>query len=156
MMEEREFEQRVRACTPRLFRVCYAILPERADRDDAIQEALLKAWRRRGTLRDEAVFETWLTRIAINECKSMLRRRRRMPVAELDEQIPASGDAIPDLALHNALQGLELKLRMPAVLHYAEGYTMAETARLLGIPVGTVKHRLERAKTILKERLKEE
>ena len=155
-MEEREFEQRVRACTSRLFRVCYAILPERADRDDAIQEALLKAWRRRGTLRDEAVFETWLTRIAINECKSMLRRRRRMPVAELDEQIPASGDAIPDLALHNALQGLELKLRMPVVLHYAEGYTMAETARLLGIPVGTAKHRLEQAKTILKERLKEE
>ena len=156
MMEEREFERRVRACTPRLFRVCYAILPERADRDDAIQEALLKAWRRRGTLRDEAVFETWLTRIAINECKSMLRRRRRMPVAELDERIPASGDAIPDLALHNALQGLELKLRMPVVLHYAEGYTMTETARLLGIPVGTAKHRLEQAKTILKERLKEE
>lgn len=97
-MEEREFERRVRACTPRLFRVCYAILPERADRDDAI----------------------------------------------------------PDLALHNALQGLELKLRMPVVLHYAEGYTMAETARLLGIPVGTAKHRLERAKTILKEQLKEE
>lgn len=155
-MEEREFEQRVRACTSRLFRVCYAILPERADRDDAIQEALLKAWRRRGTLRDEAFFETWLTRIAINECKSMLRRRRRKPVAELDERIPAASDAIPDLALHNALQGLELKLRMPVVLHYAEGYTMAETARLLGIPVGTAKHRLERAKTILKERLKEE
>lgn len=68
-MDEREFEQRVRACTQKLFRICYALLPERADRDDAIQEALIKAWRRRGTLRDLALFETWLTRIAINECK---------------------------------------------------------------------------------------
>lgn len=155
-MDEREFEQRVRACTQKLFRICYALLPERADRDDAIQEALIKAWRRRGTLRDLALFETWLTRIAINECKNILRRRKYTPTAELDESIPAARDASPDPALRDALRSLDFKLRLPVVLHYADGYTIAETARILGVPTGTIKHRLQRARTILKEQLKEE
>ncbi len=155
-MDEREFEQRVRACTQKLFRICYALLPERADRDDAIQEALIKAWRRRGTLRDLALFETWLTRIAINECKNILRRRKHAPTVELDESIPAARDASPDPALRDALRSLDFKLRLPMVLHYADGYTIAETARILGIPIGTIKHRLQRARTILKEQLKEE
>ena len=146
-MDEREFEQRVRACTQKLFRICYALLSERADRDDAIQEALIKAWRRRGTLRDSALFEAWLTRIAINECKNILRRRKHASTAELDESIPAARDA---------LRSLDLKLRLPMVLHYVDGYTIAETARILGVPTGTIKHRLQRARTILKEQLKEE
>ena len=154
-MDEREFERRARACTEKLFRVCYTILPERADRDDAIQEALIKAWRKRGTLRDDAVFEGWLMRIAINECKNVLRRKKRMPTVELNEMISAN-DSIPDLALHDALRNLDVKLRMPVVLHYIEGYTIQETARLLMIPLGTAKHRLKQAKSILKEQLKEE
>ena len=154
-MDEREFERRAHACTEKLFRVCYAILPEKADRDDAIQEALIKAWRKRGTLKDEAVFEAWLTRIAINECRNVLRFKRRMPTAELSEVIPAD-DSVPDLALRDALQNLDIRLRMPVVLHYVENYTMQETARLLGIPLGTAKHRLKQAKSILKEQLKEE
>ena len=155
-MDEREFEQRVRACTQKLFRICYAILPERADRDDAIQEALIKAWRRRGTLRDSALFEAWLTRIAINECKNILRRRKHASTAELDESIPAARDTSPDPALRDALRSLDFKLRLPVILHYADGYTIAETARILGVPTGTIKHRLQRARTILKEQLKEE
>lgn len=154
-MNEREFERRARACTEKLFRICYTILPERADRDDAIQEALIKAWRKRGTLRDDAVFEGWLMRIAINECKNVLRRKKRMPTVELNEMIPAN-DSVPDLALHDALQKLDVKLRMPVVLHYIEGYTIHETARFLMIPLGTAKHRLKQAKSILKEQLKEE
>ncbi len=154
-MDEMEFARRVRACTDRLFRVCYALLPERADREDAIQEALIKAWRRIGTLKDEAAFEGWLTRIAINECKSALRRRRRRPEAEMCESIPAR-DSIPDLALHDALMGLELKLRMPVVLHYVEGFTLQQTAKLLRLPPGTAKRRLKQARLLLKAQLKEE
>ena len=77
MLDEMEFERRARACIDKLFRVCYSILPERADRDDAIQEALIKAWRKRGTLKDDAVFEGWLMRIAINECRNVLRHKKR-------------------------------------------------------------------------------
>ena len=155
MMDEREFEQRARACRERLFRICYAFLPDRADRDDAIQEALIKAWRKRGTLRDNTVFEGWLVRIAVNECKTILRRRKRRPETELTETIPAA-DPFPNSDLRDALQRMDIKLRIPIVLHYVEGYTVQETARILRVPLGTVKHRLAQAKTILQYELKEE
>lgn len=155
MIDEMEFERRARACTEKLFRVCYSILPERADRDDAIQEALIKAWRKRGTLKDDAVFEGWLMRIAINECRNVLRHKKRMPTAELNNRI-AANNSIPDLSLHDALQRLDIGLRLPVVLHYIEGYTVQETSRLLGLPLGTTKHRLKRGISILKEQLREE
>ena len=155
MIDEMEFERRARACTEKLFRVCYSILPEKADRDDAIQEALIKAWRKRGTLKDDAVFEGWLMRIAINECRNVLRHKKRMPTAKLNNII-AANNSIPDLSLHDALQRLDIGLRLPVVLHYIEGYTVQETSRLLGLPLGTTKHRLNRGISILKEQLREE
>ncbi len=152
MMDEREFERRVRAYTQRLFRICCAILPHAADREDAIQEALVKAWRKKDTLRDDSLFETWFVRIAINECKSALRRKKRHETVELTETIPAPEP--PDPALRDALFQLDVKLRLPLTLHYVEGYTQEETAKLIGVPIGTLKHRLRRAKTELQALLK--
>ena len=151
MMDEREFERRVCACRQKLYRVCCAILPDTADREDAIQEALIRAWRKKHTLRDESLFETWLTRIVINECRNVLRQRKRHETAELTELIPAP--APPDRALHDALFSLDVKLRLPLTLHYVEGYTHEETARLIGIPLGTLKHRVQRAKAALRDAL---
>ena len=151
MMDEREFEQRARSCTLRLFRICCTILPEAADRDDAIQEALIKAWQRRASLKNEALFEAWLMRITVNECKNVLRRKKRTATLELVENIPSPNDAIPDPTLHIALQAMDLKLRLPLVLHYLEGYTIPETAELLRLPLGTLKHRLKKARQKLKD-----
>ena len=153
MIDEREFEQRARACMPKLFRVCCAILPNAADRDDAIQEALLRAWKYRVTLKNDAWFETWLVRIVINECKDTLRRGRRNPQAELTETIPAPQADAPDPVLRDALYRLDVKLRLPLVLHYLEGYKQDEIARMTGTPVGTLKHRLRRAKDMLRAEL---
>lgn len=150
MMDEGQFEQRVRACTQKLFRVCYTILPDASDRDDAIQEALIKAWQRRHTLRKESAFEGWLMRIVINECKNILRQRRRTVLVELDENLAISDPDLPDLTLRAALLRLKLELRLPLVLHYVEGYTIQETAQLLHLPTGTLKHRLNRGKSQLK------
>ncbi len=152
MMDEREFERRARACEQKLFRVCCAMLPNAADREDAIQEALIRAWRKRDTLRDESLFETWLVRIVINECKTALRWRRRHETEELTELIPAPEP--PDPALHDALFRLDAKLRLPLVLRYVEGYTHEETAKLIGVPLGTLKHRLQRAKAALRDALR--
>ena len=151
MMDEREFERRARACEKKLFHVCCAILPDAADREDAIQEALIKAWRKRSTLRDESLFETWLVRIVINECKAVLRRQKRRETEELTERIPAPEP--PDRTLHDALFSLDEKLRLPLTLRYIEGYSMEETAKLTGVPSGTLKHRLQRAKAALREAL---
>ena len=67
-----EFSERVRACQARLYRVAVSI--SHADAEDAVSEALLKAWKHAPGLRSDAYFETWLTRIVINECRTLLRR----------------------------------------------------------------------------------
>ena len=75
-MDERQFSQRVRACEQKLYNTARMLLPCQADCEDAVQEALFKAWARLDSLRDTGRFEAWLMRILINECKMLLRRRR--------------------------------------------------------------------------------
>lgn len=153
MMDEQEFEQRARACMPKLYRVCCAVLPLSADREDAIQEALLRAWRCRRTLREDAHFETWLVRIVINECRDALRRRKRNATVELTELVPAPDANAPDPELRDALYRLDVKLRLPLVLHHMEGYKIDEIVNMTGTPAGTLKHRLLRAKDMLRAEL---
>lgn len=151
-MDEREFSERAAALERRLYRVCFALLRCDADCADAVQEALLKAWRALPWLRREEYFETWLTRIAINECRRILRMRRH--ALELDARLPAPEP--PDVGLRDALMALDVQLRLPVVLHYVNGFDIAETARILHLPQGTVKSRLYRARARLRELMSEE
>ena len=108
-MDEREFSERVAAMERKLYRVSFALLRSDADCADAVQEALLKAWRALAWLRREEYFETWLTRIAINECRRILRMRRH--ALELDARLPAPEP--PDVGLRDALMALDVQLRLP-------------------------------------------
>ena len=72
-LDERQFFQRVRACEQKLYNTARMLLPCQADCEDAVQEALFKAWARLDSLRDTGRFEAWLMRILINECKMLLR-----------------------------------------------------------------------------------
>lgn len=147
MVQAHDFTGRVRAAEQKLFRIAYSVLRNEADCADAVQEALLKAWQKRGTLRDERLFDTWLVRIVINECYQLIRKHRSViPVQE--PQRPAE-----DQALHDALMALPDNLRLPIALHYAEGYTVAEVARMLRLPQGTVKNRLVRGRKQLRAEL---
>lgn len=129
-----------------LYRVAISYTGHLPDAEDAMQEALLRAWNRRHTLRDEALFGTWLTRILINECKSLLRRRRRMlPAAQLPSFPSPSPDEEATL-LREALMALPEKYRLPLVLQVLEGYSIRDIARMLYLPEGTVKSRIARAK----------
>ena len=152
-MTKADFIRRARACERRLYRVARTMLPTEADCEDAVQEALLRAWARLGTLREEAYFETWLMRILINQCKTFYRRRPRAE-AELTEDIPCP-EAF-DSPLLEALMALPRKQRVTLELHYIEGYSVAETARILRLPEGTVKWRLKRGRELLRESLKRE
>lgn len=155
-MDKQTFSEGVRRMERRLYRVAMSYTGNVPDAADAVQEALLRAWRRRDTLRDERYFETWLMRVLINESKTLLRKRRRMlPMA----QPPEPGAAEPpgaDAALHEALFSLPPQYRLPLTLTCLEGYTMREAARMLGVPEGTVKARVHRARQQLKELLGEE
>ena len=153
-MNSFEFSNKVLEMEPQLYRVAYGLLLNRTDCADVVQEALLRAWEKRNSLREEAYFKTWLTRILINECYSMLRRRKRaIPLDELPEPV-APPDA--DHELHDAIARLDQKLRLPVVLHYMEGYSVGEVADMLRLPAGTIKTRLFKARKLLRLQLIDE
>lgn len=149
-MDKDTFAIQVKRMERQLYRVAISYVSTQADTADAVQEALLRAWTKRNTLRDEGVFATWLIRILINECKTLLRKRgRALPMAELPDVRTASQ---PDevSALRDSLMRLEPKYRVPLVLNALDGYTLREVAQMLHLPEGTVKARISRARQQLR------
>lgn len=153
-MDKQEFSRRVLAVENRLYRISYGMLHNPQDQMDAVQEAVLKAWQGRKRLRREAYFETWLTRILINECHNIQSARRRVtPLDPMPERVAPPEDE--KRALRDALLTLEEALRLPLMLSYMEGYKVREIAQILHLPEGTVKSRIARAKRKLKALLRE-
>ena len=153
-MNKQEFTQRVLAMENRLYRISCGMLDNHQDRLDAVQEAVLKAWANVGRLREERYFETWLTRILINECHNLQSARKRSVALERIPE-PGAQAAEADHPLRDALAALSPELRLPVLLFYMEGYKTREVAQILRIPEGTVKTRLMRAKRKLKIMLEE-
>jgi len=151
-MKKQEFQQRVLAMEARLYRIGYGMLREEQDRKDAVQEAILKAWRGVDKLKNKDLFETWLTRIFINECHNIQRAQKRfLPMESVPEPIAPPKGA--DAPLHDALLALPENLRLPVMLFYMEGYKIREISDILKLPEGTVKSRLKKAKEELKTQL---
>ena len=149
-MTREEFGAAVVAQTDRMYRVAYTLLRSDADCRDAMQEAALKAWEKRYTLKDERYFSTWLTRILINACHDIQRRRLRILALE---DLPEPFVPPPDPTLSMALASLPEKLRLPLELHEMEGMPYAEISRVLHIPQTTVVGRIHRAKLQLRKEL---
>ncbi len=152
-MTSDEFARRVTDMTQTLYRVSRTMLASGADREDAVAEAIRRAWERRGSLRDERYVETWVIRILINVCRNVMRRRgREVPVDPVPEREAPRTEA----ELRGAVLQLPENLRLPIVLHYTEGYEVAEIARMLRLPSGTVKTRMRKARALLRAMLSEE
>ena len=155
-MNREAFAERVHAMQDKLYRIASGQLRGMQDREDAVQEAIFKAWKMREALRHDEYFETWLIRILINECHNIQRAGRRiLPVEHVPE--PAQADRSDRLAdLREAIWALDQRMRTPVVLHYIEGYSTKEIAQIMRLPQGTVCSRLKRARAALKEFLGEE
>lgn len=151
MMDETTFTDRLLHAEPMLYRVSCALLREEADRRDALQETALKAWQHRASLREEQYFTTWLTRILINECHSLLRKSRRTVVTDRLPDVPAPQSTAAELRL--VLNAMPEKHRLPLVLYYLEGFTVEEVAQTLHVPIGTAKYRLHQARKALRVEL---
>lgn len=154
-MSPETFATEAMAMERTLYGVARSYLSSTADCCDAVQQALLRAWEKRGTLRNERYFRTWLTRILINECRTLLRRGKRMiPVAEVPERAAEMVEGRNELL--PLLQELPEKYRLPLVLYHLEGYSVKEAARCLQLPCGTLTSRLKRGRALLKQNWKEE
>lgn len=162
-MEQRELVERARrgdhdafallagGAITRLDAAARLILRDRELARDAVQDALVRAWRDLPGLREPGKFDAWLHRLTVHSCIDQARRRRRRPIeVEIGPILAAS---IPDYTqvladrdqLDRALARLEPEQRAVVVLHYYLGLPLPEAAETLGIPLGTAKSRLHRA-----------
>lgn len=155
MMNEATFTDTVRRMTPEMYRVAVSMLWNDADANDAIQEAILRAWEKQDRLRDEDRFPAWLMRILVNQCRTMLRRRkfRALPLEEADGH---ASPAPPDTGLWEALKALPEKYRLPIVLHHVEGHDLNAVAKMLRISPQTARGRLFYARKKLRDILQED
>lgn len=153
MMNEERFVREVTDMRDMLYRLSVSYLHHDQDAQDAVSQAIENAWRHRGRVEPEA-FRPWLTRIVINQCKSILRRRRRVVLSDRME-LYAGMTPPPDLALWDALARLPDKLRTPLLLHHMEGFSVDEVARALHVPGTTVRSRMYRARAALRAGLEE-
>lgn len=135
------------------------MLHQREEAEDAAQEALLRAHRDLGRMRDLDRIEAWLVRVvwrlAIDR-QRLMRRRRQYELTALageSQAEPRSASREFEEALHEAVDALPEKLRSVIVLAAIHGYNTAETAKLLGVLEGTVKSRLHSARRKLAEKL---
>ena len=148
-MNDRDYMARVRAMEGRLYRIAQAMLWRDADCADAIQEAVFRGWMKRGQINEPAYFETWLIRILINQCKDVLRRRRRDPLP-LDIETGQEDRLCEDVHLRACLKRLPEEYRIPLLLHHLEGYSIRDVAKMLCLPEKRVTARLYRARKALR------
>lgn len=152
-MDMETFAQRVEILRPRLYRTAFCYLGSEAMALDALDEAVYRGLRSLKKLRQPEFFDTWMTRILINECMRELKRTKRFqPLEDLPE---LSAEAFDHLPLQEALRQLPKELRDVVILRYFSGYTQAETAQTLEIPQGTVATRQRRALQLLRLELEE-
>jgi RNA polymerase sigma-70 factor (ECF subfamily) len=156
---EAELAEFVREHYPRLIRLAGQICREPRDASDAVQNALEQAWRRRATLRDRRAVRPWLDRTVVREAIRMNPRPRSL----LSHVIPGPREidlsqtvADPrarhegDVELRIAFDALGLDQRVALVLHLYAGYTVEETASMVGAPIETVRARLRRGRERLR------
>ncbi|MGN0985981.1 MAG: sigma-70 family RNA polymerase sigma factor [Candidatus Enterenecus sp.] len=153
-MNEQQYIDAAQAIKARLYRTALLYLGSGSAAVDAVDEAIYKGFLSYKKLRQPDYFSTWLTRILINVCNDELRRRGRMAgLEELPETAAEQFDALP---LREAVERLPRQLRAVIALRYFSGYTLAETAEILGLPPGTVSTRQRKALDLLRLELSEE
>ncbi|MCH5263965.1 MAG: sigma-70 family RNA polymerase sigma factor [Lachnospiraceae bacterium] len=152
-MNKDEFTQKILALEKSTYHIAVTILKNDEDCADAMQNAILMAYKNLPGLRQKEFFNTWFTRILVNECYKLIRNRKPTISYEEYPEQAASDDEPTHSGVYEEIMHLSETHRLPFVLHYIEGYSVKEIAQILGISQGAVKVRLFRARSILKERL---
>lgn len=143
-----------------ILRLCLLYLGDRQLAEDAFQETFVKAWRRQDTFRGESSIKTWLSHIAVNTCRDMLRRgwfrlmKRSEPIESLFALAAPQEEARADV--RDAVLALPGKYREVIVLYYDQEMTLKEIAETTGMTVNSVSTRLRRARALLRKALGEE
>ncbi|MEX0700392.1 MAG: sigma-70 family RNA polymerase sigma factor [Acidimicrobiia bacterium] len=155
------FDAIMKAQEDRVFSVCLRILGDRNNALDATQETFLTVFRKAAQFKGDSALGTWIYRIAVNTCYDQIRKSSRKPTVSLPDHLEppdaSAEDAIEAAGLRpeieRALAALPPEFRAAVVLSDLEGMSLPQTAEALGIPVGTVKSRVFRARRLLAQHL---
>ena len=154
---EEEFLAAAMGMRSKLYHVAISILWNEQDAADAVQEAMLKGWKHRAGLRDEAMFEVWFMRILVNQCRDLQRRLirgRRLLERAREQAAPPPPDSRAELL--GAIHALPDKLRLPVLLYYFDGYSQKEIARIVGANPEQVKTRVRQGRDKLRRMLSDD
>jgi RNA polymerase sigma-70 factor, ECF subfamily len=136
----------------RLWAVALRTMGDREDAADALQDALLSAYRAAERFRGDSAVTTWLHRIVVNACLDRIRRQRArptVPLPEVDTTVAPAPDRETRLDIESALAQLPVEQRSALVLVDVQGYAVAEAAEILGVAEGTIKSRCARGRARL-------
>ena len=155
-MTDQQFEALARAYMDTVFRIAFSMTGSKADADDITQTVLLRLYRAEKEFASDAHIKNWLVRVTVNECRKLWRSPWSR-TEDFDAYAETLTFEAPEHSeLFHAVMALDRKYRTVILLHYYEGYSIAEMAALLGVPPGTVGTRLRRAREKLKDQLTEE
>ena len=148
------FGQLVQENLQKMYRIAISILQNEEDAADAIQETMLKCWQKINQVRNEDYFETWLIRILINQCKDILKGRKRTVLVD-DIPEAAQEDNYTNTEWKAVLRGLHEKYRIALELYYVEGFSTKVIATMLHITDASVRTRLVRGRKQLEQMFRE-
>lgn len=156
--DQRAYGELVGRHKGRIWAVCLRITGNQHDAEDALQNALTSAWQNLDKFRGDAQFTTWVHRIAANAALAVIRKRREMPDEDVKTNLPSATPAIDERvavveAVQSALATLPVAFREAIVLREYAELTYADIAAHQGVPVQTVKSRISRARSQLRESL---
>jgi RNA polymerase sigma-70 factor (ECF subfamily) len=172
--DERAFRELVDEHRDRVFNLCFRMLANRAEAEDVAQEVFIAVFKTLDQFREEAKLSTWIYRVAVNHCRNRIKylaRRAQKAHDELDESNDPGGDgalsapSVPrrpdrqvegaelDKLMQEAIATLEEDHRILVVLRDLEDMSMEEICEITGLPDGTVKSRLHRARLALRKKI---
>ena len=145
-----EMETVVRSYGDTLYRLCFVMLGNESDAEDAVQDAFIKYMQKAPQFKSADHEKAWLITVAKNRCRDILRFRKRHPQIDSDDlqEMPVS---MPDGAILEALMSLPEKYRLVLMLYYVEEYPIDDIARMIGKTASAVKMRLQKGRKLLEE-----
>lgn len=151
-IKKEQFGELIRQYSANMYRLAAGMLQNQQDAEDAVSEAILRAYENLRKLRDVEKFKPWIMQITANEARKIYAARKRTFTAEhVDELMPAFEDEHHEL--WDAVMKLDVVFRETIILFYYDRLSIREISRALNVKEGTVKSRLSRGKAQLKEML---
>ena len=137
----------------KLYKICWSYLYNHSDIEDVLQNTMISAYENIKSLRKIDLFETWFISILLNECRKSLRDKKRVIP---QEDIEIHGQYKDQYNFFEEINSIDEIYKEVVILKYVSGYSQEEIAKILDIPIGTVKSRIYRGLRDLRKLLKED